>query len=83
MSGGSSDKVGKRNGRLLSLQALLETLNAFNSTRFAPPIRRQAGGGDFRADSSPSFRNLKPTSSFSAHLDHLLYIISAYTLHNE
>ena len=55
MPGGSSDKVGKWNGRLFFLQILLETLNTFNSLRFAPPIRRQAGGSDFRTDSSPSF----------------------------
>ena len=55
MSGGSSDKVGKWNGRLFFLQILLETLNAFNTLRFALPIRRQAGGHHFRADSFPSF----------------------------
>ena len=55
MSGGSSDKVGKRNGRLFSFQILLETLNAFNSTHFALPIRRQAGGSHFRTDPPPSF----------------------------
>ena len=53
-SGGSSDKVGKRNGRPFSFQILLETLNAFNSTCFALPIRRQAGGSHFRTDPSPS-----------------------------